>query len=370
VHLTRAEIDLGALRHNLAEIRRRVGPGRKIMGVVKANAYGHGLVEVARELTRGGCEYLGVAYLAEAVRLRAEGVKTPVLAMAGVLGDQVREFLEHDIDISVASVEIGRRVSEESTKLGKKAKVHLKVDTGMGRLGVQSAHAVAFAEQVAALPGVEIVGLFSHFATADDPDPAFAREQLGRFHDLADQLAQRGFAIPLKHMANSAATMRFPDALFDMVRPGIALYGYLPHEELETDLTLRPVLALKSRIVYLKEVPPGTSISYGRKYTTAAQARIATIPIGYADGFSRSLTNRAELLVGGKRFRVAGTVCMDQIMIDAGMGDALRVGDEVVLIGASGAESITAWDLAKLQGTIPYEILTAITARVPRVFLN
>jgi alanine racemase len=217
---------------------------------------------------------------------------------------------------------------------------------------------------------VEIVGLFSHFATADDPDPAFAREQLGRFHDLADQLAQRGFAIPLKHMANSAATMRFPDALFDMVRPGIALYGYLPHEELETDLTLRPVLALKSRIVYLKEVPPGTSISYGRKYTTAAQARIATIPIGYADGFSRSLTNRAELLVGGKRFRVAGTVCMDQIMIDAGMGDALRVGDEVVLIGASGAESITAWDLAKLQGTIPYEILTAITARVPRVFLN
>lgn len=371
MRLTRAEINLTALKHNYDRIRTRVGANVRIMGIVKANAYGHGITPIARELEEYGCDYLGVALLEEGVMLRQHGIRLPILVVGGVLGEQIHEFLDHNLDITISSVSLAEHVDREiRSSSGKKARVHLKIDTGLGRLGVKAEHGLAFVQRVTELRHLELTGIFSHFATSDEGDKSFAREQLDRFTRLLDQLEGAGIRIPLKHMANSGAILDIPDSYFSMVRPGIMLYGYYPSTTTSESVLLRPVLSLKSKVVYLKEVAAKTSISYGRTYFTDASTTIATVPIGYGDGYSRRLTNRTEVLIRRQRYPVVGTICMDQLMINVGSDSTVAVGDDVVLLGRDGDQSISGWEIGQRLGTIPYEILTGISERVPREYVH
>lgn len=371
MRLTRAEITLTALRENLEGIRRKVGQGVRIMGIVKANGYGHGMVEISRALVSFGIDYLGVGFLEEGIFLREKGVRIPILVLGGVLGNQVRQFLEYDLDITVSSWEIAERIEREVQETNNsRARVHLKVDTGMERIGVHAEGARHFIETVCRLPHLEPVGIYSHFASSDAGDKTFAFEQLERFTALLETLGTEGIEFPLTHMANSGAILDLPQSYFTMVRPGIMLYGVFPTKETSLSVPLSPVLSLKSKVVYVKEVPKGRSISYGRAFITSKKTRIATVPVGYGDGYPWRLTNNAEVLIQGKRFRVVGAVCMDQLMIDLGDDTTIHVGDDVVLIGRDGAEEVTVTDLASGAGTIPYEILTGIAARVPRYIIH
>jgi alanine racemase len=370
MRLTRADIDLDALRFNLAGVRKRVSDRVKIMGVVKANAYGHGFLEIAHALVRFGADYLGAGFLEEGVMLRQHGITTPILVLGGVLGNQIRDFLEHDLEITVSSLEVAERINHEVPEyLGRKARVHLKIDTGMERIGVRSDRAPEFVERVQKLPHIEVVGVYSHLATADERDKSFAREQLAKFHEVVTSLKQIGIEPPLLHIANSGAVLDMPESFYTMVRPGIMLYGVYPSKETSESIPLQPVLSLKSKVVFLKEVPAGTGISYGRRYYTKERTRVATVPIGYGDGYPRRLTNRGYVLIGGKKCPIIGTVCMDQLMVDVGFERPVHIGDEVTLIGRDGDESIGAWDVAEHAETIPYEIFTGISSRVPRRFL-
>ncbi len=371
MRLTRAEIDLKCLRDNYDGMKARVGQNVGVMGIVKANAYGHGLVQVSRALVNFGADYLGVGFLEEGITLRREGISAPILVLGGVLGSQVREFIRNDLEITVSSIEIAEHIDREVQSHSRnKARVHLKIDTGMERIGVRAENALQFVERVCRMPHLDVVGIYSHLATADERDKSFAREQLAKFSELLRKLEAAKIDIPYRHIANSGAIIDLPESFFTMVRPGLMLYGVYPSKETSESIPLRPVLTLKSHVVFIKEVPPGTSISYGRKYTTPARTRIATIPVGYGDGYGRGLTNRGRVLIRGRRYPVVGVVCMDQIMVDLGPEAGVHVGDDVTLIGRDGAESIGAWELADELGTIPYEVLTGVAARVPRVFIN
>jgi len=364
---TRAEIRLGALRRNFRRARELAGPGVKVMGVVKANAYGHGLVRVASELVAEGADYLGVAFLEEGEALRRAGVESPILVLGAIANAQISRFLASGLDITVPSVEKARAVSAAALAAGARARVHLKIDTGMERIGVHWYSAKAFLNTVLALPGLDIVGLFSHFATADD-DPSFAKEQLARFREVLGYLESVGRRPPLVHMANSAALVDMPDARFDMVRPGILLYGYEPSPR--TKVGLEPVMRLMSKVVYFKTAREGAGVSYGRTWRTSAPTRIATIPIGYGDGYSRALSNKGEAIVRGRRYPVVGRVCMDQLMLDLGPDGVAYNGDDVLLFGTRGQDSIPAEILCERIGTIPYELTCMVNSRVPRVYVE
>jgi alanine racemase len=371
MRLTRAEIDLSALRYNFNGIRARVGSGVKIMGIVKANAYGHGLVEVSRAFVNFGADYLGVGFLEEGITLRRAGIRIPILVLGGVLGKQVREFLVNELDITVSSVEIAEWIEHEVRASNRsKAKVHLKIDTGMERIGVRAENALPFIERVCRLPHLDVVGIYSHFATSEEKDKSFALQQLEKFRSVVTGMEAAGCRIPLRHIANSGAVLDIEDSWFNMVRPGIALYGIYPSRETSESISLRPALTLKSNVVYIKEVPPGTSVSYGRKFTTSVKTRIATVPIGYGDGYRRGLTNNSEVLINGRRYRTVGAVCMDQIMVDIGTESVVHVGDDVVLMGSGGDETISAWEIAERHGSIPYEFITGLTTRVPRTYIQ
>jgi alanine racemase len=367
---TRVEISLQAIQHNLYAIRNKVGPGVKVMGIVKANAYGHGLVEISKTLVKYGIDYLGVGFFEEGLALRQNGITCPILVLGGVLGDQVQHFLANDLEITVSSIELAQRIdSEVQHGLHKKAKVHLKIDTGMERIGVHSENALAFAEKVARLKNIEIVGLYSHFATADEKNKDFALRQLDRFVVADQQIKSAGIEIPLRHIANSGAVLDLTDSCFNMIRPGILLYGIYPSPETSESIKVQPVLSLKSKIVYIKIVDANTSISYGRKYYTKSKTKIATIPIGYGDGYPRKLSNKSDVLINGKRYPVAGTICMDQIMVDTGDDANVHFGDDAVLIGRDNGNEISLQEIAEKTGTNVYEILCGIAARVPRIYL-
>ena len=371
MRLTRVEINLTALQQNVDAVRRHLPRGLKMMGLVKANAYGHGLVDIAQALVRYGIDYLGVGFVEEGITLRERGVTCPILVLGGVLGHQLEDFFHYDLEITISSLEIARHVEEAAKRRGGyQARVHLKIDTGMERIGVRAERAVAFVEQVKLLPHLEVVGLYSHFATSDERDKSFAREQIHRFTSAVDQLRKKNIHIPLVHIANSGGILDIPESYFSMVRPGIILYGIYPSRSTSESIPIVPVLSLKSNVVFVKEVEAGTSISYGRTYTTKEKTKIVTIPIGYGDGYSRRLSNCGEVLMNGKRFPVVGTVCMDQLMVDVGLSTPIHVGDDVVLIGSDGDELISAWDVADRMGTIPYEVCTGITARVPRIYIQ
>ncbi|MBI5022267.1 MAG: alanine racemase [Ignavibacteriales bacterium] len=371
MRITHAEIDVRKLKRNYQNTIGVLPSNVKVMGIVKANAYGHGVLEISRLLTDFGIDYLGVGFLEEGIYLRENGLTVPILVLGGVLDNQIRSFLDNNLDITVSSLEIAERIEHEVIKdKNFKARIHLKIDTGMERIGVHLENALPFIERVCRMKHLDIVGIYSHFASADERDKAYTHYQLDRFQSLLKKINAMGIDIPLKHIANSGAIIDMPETYLTMVRPGIMLYGIYPSLETTERIPIEPVLSLKSKVVFIKEVPANTSISYGRKYFTSKRTKIATIPVGYGDGYSRRLTNNSEVLIAGKRYPVVGVICMDQMMVDIGYDANIHVGEDVLLIGDSAGERISAWELAERVGTNPYELLTGIATRVPRVFIN
>ncbi|NLZ44715.1 MAG: alanine racemase [Clostridia bacterium] len=367
------EVDLEAIRENIRQIRRLTGQGTKapeIMAVVKAEAYGHGAVATARAALEAGATRLGVAIPEEGILLREAGIDRPVLVFTPLLPDQVETFLDYGLTATIAGEESARALSAAAGRRGQKSRVHLKVDTGMGRVGVSPAEAQDLARRVAALPNLEVEGVYSHFATADEADLSFAYHQLAVFKEVLNSLEEAGLKIPLRHIANSGAIINLPESYFDLVRAGIIIYGLYPSPETPRDrLPLKPALSLKARVVQVKRVPPGTGISYGQVYHTRCATNIVTLPLGYADGWSRLLSGKARVLLKGKSFPLAGRICMDQCMAD--VGDlAVEPGEEAVLIGKQGGEEISVDEVAGLLGTINYEVVCMLSGRVPRVWLH
>lgn len=364
---TTITVDLPALGHNLGAIRAAVGSAR-VMAVVKADAYGHGLVPVARHFAALGVEYLGVAFAEEGIALRRAGIATPILVLGGLFGPQLALFLRHDLEITVSSLAKLRQVEAAAAAVGGKARIHLKIDTGMERIGVHSETCGPFIEAAVASPWCEIRGIYSHLACADDPDSPMTQQQVERFADACAHFDRLGVAMPSRHLANSGGVLNFPQTHLDMVRPGIMLYGVYPDPACRRTVAVRPALSLRSQVVYFKVVGAGRSISYGATWRVARETRVVTVPIGYGDGFPRALSSRGQVLIRGQRHPIAGRVCMDQFMVDIGWGSAYNE-DEVVLIGRQGAEAISVEDVAGWAGTIPYEILTGLNHRIPRSYL-
>ena len=364
---TIVEVRLARLTENYRAIRTAVAPAA-VMPIVKANAYGHGLVDVARHLIGLGAPSLGVGLLEEAVALRDAGVTTPILVMGGILGNQVPLFLRHGLTLTASSIDKLRHVDEAARELGVTAKVHLKIDTGMERIGVHYYNAEGLLERAAECRHAIVEGIYSHFANADAADLGSARLQLSRFLDVLQWYDKHGVTPPLRHMANSGAILQFPESHLDMVRPGILLYGVYPSTDVRRTIAVRPALTWKSGVVYFKVVRPEHPVSYGSTWQSNHPVRVVTIPVGYGDGYFRALSNVAQVIIRGKKYPVVGRVCMDQIMVNL-ESDSAYNGDEVVLLGERGREIITCEDLAEWAGTIPYEILTNINTRVPRVYL-
>lgn len=361
---TTAYIDLGALRANVEAVQRRVAPA-KIMGIVKANAYGHGLIRIAKELVGFGVDALGVAFLEEGVRLRRAGVKAPILVLGGIIGNQIRYFIEHDLEITASSPYKLGQIEEVASAMKKRAKVHLKIDTGMERIGIHWDNADKLFEAAINAKSCDIVGVFSHLARSESKDKSYTKLQLERFLEATDFFRKRALPMPPRHIANSGAILQCPEAFFEIVRPGLMLYGLYPSPEVERSVRLQPVLSLKTRVVYFKVVKKGSPVSYNGRWIAPEDTRVVTLPVGYGDGYSRGLSNKASVLIHGKRYPIVGAVTMDALMVDIGQDSAFN-GDEVVLIGAQGDMSIRCEELAEILGTIPYEILTSINTRVPR----
>ena len=364
---TVVEVNLARLTENFRAIQAAVAPAA-VMPIVKANAYGHGLVPVARHLVGLGATTLGVAFLEEAVALREAGVAVPILVMGGVFGDQIPVFLRHGLALTASSIDKLRHIDETARDMGVTATVHLKIDTGMERIGVHYYSAEGLLARAAECRHCVVEGIYSHFANADAADLRSARLQLARFLDVLTWYDRHGVAPPVRHIANSGAVLQLRESHLDLVRPGILLYGVYPAADVPRTIAVRPALSWKSRVVYFKVVKPDHPVSYGSTWQTDHQARVVTIPVGYGDGYFRALSNVAQVMIRGKRYPVVGRVCMDQIMVNIEWDTAYN-GDEVVLIGADGGERITCEDLAAWAGTIPYEVLTNINTRVPRVYL-
>lgn len=359
------EIDLEALQANFAQVR-KLAPSSKVMAVVKANAYGHGLVTVSRCLEASGADFFGVAFVEEGVQLREAGVRTPILVLGGLVGAQLRLFLENDIDIPASSLSKLEQIDAAAKAAGRKVRVHLKIDTGMERIGVHSYNVREFFESAARCRHCEIVGLFSHFAVAES-DPVFTRLQIERFLECSAEFERICGYRPLRHLANSAGTVLYPESHLDMVRTGVLLYGISPDSAMRLPVELRPVLSLKSRVVYFKVVRAGSGVSYGHTWRAPQDTRVVTVPIGYGDGFPRALSNRGSILVRGKRCPIVGRVCMDQLMADIGPDGTAYNGDEVVLIGRQGTEEISVNEIADTLQTTPHEIPTVLNFRLPRL---
>jgi alanine racemase len=364
---TFAVIDTAALEHNFSECV-RCGEGRQVLAVVKAGAYGHGALEISKRLLRLGADMLGVALVEEGRELREAGIDAPVVVMGAVFPEQAGEIVSLNLTPVIFGRPVAQALSDEAYKRGITINVHVKIDTGMGRIGVAPEDALDLIDEVRKLRNISVQGLMTHFADADLRDKAFASKQMDRFEALIRALDARKIQVPVRHVANSAAVLDFHRALFTMIRPGLMLYGYNPLEAGALEADLRPVLSLVTRIAYLKKVPPGVPVSYGRTFTTKRESIIATLPIGYADGYSRTLSNTGEALVRGARVPVVGRVCMDMCMIDVTDVPAACEGDDVVLIGGQGGERITADDIATKTGTIAYEVLCGISSRVPRIY--
>jgi len=360
-----AEIDLSAIAHNMEQIKAATTGDTKVCAVVKADGYGHGAVAVARTVLQAGADRLAVAILNEAVELRQAGFQVPILVLGYTPACQAGLVVQHNITQTIFTLDAAQALSAAAIAAGKNVKVHIKIDTGMSRIGITPQDAGQFAASVAVLPGLEIEGVFSHFADADSSDKNFTYEQYNRFLEGVEYIKGQGIQIPIRHIANSAALIDLPQMHLDMVRPGIILYGLWPSEEVQKKLMLRPAMRLKAQVSFVKDIPSKTSISYGRTYFTARTSRIATLPIGYADGWSRLLANKAEVIVKGQRAPLVGRVCMDQCMIDVSHIPHVKIGDEVLLFG--GADLPTE-EVAGRMGTINYEIVCMIGKRVPRFY--
>jgi alanine racemase len=365
---TLVEVNLTRLTENLAAIRSRVAPAR-VMAVLKANGYGHGMVEVARHMVACGADSLGVAFLEEGILLRQRGIEAPILVLGGIIGNQVPLFLQHDLTLTASSVEKLEQIEDAAREMGIRAKVHLKIDTGMERIGVHYYSAESLLEASLHCRQSTIEGIYSHFANADASDLSHARLQLERFNEVLRFYERRSLPCPARHMANSAAILQLPESAFDLVRAGILLYGVYPSAHVPRSVAVQPALTWKSRVVFFKVVKPDHPVSYGSTWVSDHAVRVVTVPVGYGDGYFRSLSNRGQVLIRGKKYPLVGTVCMDQVMVNLEWETAFN-GDEVVLLGRMGEQVINAEDLAGWAGTIPYEILTNINTRVPRVYVR
>lgn len=365
---TWVELDLEAIAQNCETLVRQAGEGTEVMVVLKADAYGHGAVRIAHTVLAHGARWLGVACLNEAVALRQAGIEAPILVLGYLPLWQARPALLHDVTCAVFSIEMAQALSAAAQDLRTTARVHLKVDTGMGRLGLFPQDVLPFLQEAGQLPGVAWEGIFTHFSVADDPaEDAYTAGQIDRFRALLAQLEGAGFSFPLVHAANSAALFRFPKARFNLVRPGISLYGLAPSAQTPLPPGFRPALRFKTVVGQVKTFPPGSSISYGRTYLTPEEQRIAVLPVGYADGFRRGPRHWGEVLIRGQRAPIVGRVCMDYTMVDVSAIAGVRPGDEAVLIGRQGQEEITVEEVAERLGTINYEVVSQILARVPRL---
>jgi alanine racemase len=366
-----AEVDLAALRENLAWIRHHVGPEVKILTVVKADAYGHGLKSIAAALMQSGTDLFGVANLAEARSILSVGRGWPILMLGPCLPDEVDSAVRDDVMPTISSLVEAKQFSAAARRLKRPVGVHVKVDTGMGRLGVRPEAAAALVREVSRLPGLRLAGLYTHFASVED-DADLTRQQLAAFRRVLDELNRAGLQPPLVHACNSGGLLCESDAAFNTVRPGLLVYGVFPPGQRAVRAALqrrlRPALTWKCRVGFVKEVPPGTALSYGHTFTAPRRMKIATLTAGYGDGFVRAASNRAEVLIGGRRCRVVGRVTMDQMLADVSSVPRVKPGDEVVLIGGQGRERIDVNELAAWFGTVPWEVLTGITYRVPRVY--
>jgi alanine racemase len=377
-----AEVDLEAIAHNVRELRRITDPGADLMAVVKANAYGHGAVEVTRKALENGADSLGVARIEEGIELRKAGVKESILIFGYTPPALAHKLIAFDLTQTVWSYTTAQALSDIAVSSNKQIKVHLKVDTGMGRLGLLPdcrrppvteqnlmGNAICEVESISSLAGLELEGVYTHFASADSSDKTYAGKQFEIFVDFLNELRRAGINPPLCHAANSAAIIDMPETHLDMVRAGIAIYGLYPSDEVnKRRIVLKPAMTLKSKIVHLKKVPPGFKVSYGSTYKTQRPTTIASIPVGYADGFNRLLSSRGHMLVRGRRAPIVGRVCMDQTMLDVGHIPGVKLEDEVVIFGKQKDGSITVDEIAASLNTINYEIVSALTARIPIIY--
>lgn len=363
------EVDLDALHHNLNEAK-RVSKGAKILAVVKADGYGHGAVEIAKELHEEA-DYFGVALIDEALQLRRNGVTKPILILGYTSPTQYETLIEADITQAIFSREAARQLSDTAVRMGKKAKIHVVVDTGMSRIGFPpTEESVETIKWINTLPGLFVEGIFSHFALADSKDKTVDKMQLKRFGFVLDGLEREGIHIPIKHISNSAAVID-SDYSFDMVRCGIMLYGMYPSDEVDkTKVSLKPVMSLKSSVIQVKTLPPGEGVSYGHTFVTTRETRIATVSAGYGDGYPRALSSKGRVIINGQYAPIIGRVCMDIFMVDISHIDGVKVENPVILIGRDGDKEITAEEVGALADTFNYEIVCSVSRRVPRIYLK
>lgn len=368
-----AKIDLDAVTYNMEQMKQRVNGNTKIMAVIKSDGYGHGAVQVAEVLEK--YDYIwgfAVATLDEAVVLRTEGIKKPILVLGCIFPDQYLEMLDNDIRMNVYTEEMAKEISYMARREGKTAYLHIKLDTGMARLGFavndESVDAIA---RISKLPNVNMEGVFTHFAKADETDKTFTENQISQFVMMTEKLRERGVTFPYEHCANSAAIIDVEDARFDIVRAGISTYGLYPSDEVKKDAVhLKPALALKSHVAFVKEIEVGTPVSYGGTFVAEKKMKIATVPVGYGDGYPRSLSGKGYVLIRGKKANILGRICMDQFMVDVTDIEGVSFGDKVTLIGRDGNESISVECLSELSGRFNYEFICALGKRIPRVYVK
>lgn len=369
--LTWIEVNLDAIAQNVKNIKKLIGEKKELMAVVKGNAYGHDILEVSPVVLENGATRLAVARLEEAIFLRKAGITVPILVLGLTLKQQAEFLVSYDITPAVCEFEMIEKLSESAVQMNKMTKIHLKVDTGMGRIGIFPYDVLRFIKRIKALKNVEIEGIFTHFSVADEKDKFYTEEQFRKFIEILTILEKEGIKIPIKHVGNSATLLDLPHMWLDMVRPGLAIYGLYPSKEVKKTINLIPAQQFKTKIVFIKELPLGESISYGRTYITKRRMRVASLPVGYADGYNRLLSNQGEVLVRGQRVPIIGRVCMDQCMIDVTNLTQVEIGDEVVLWGRQGEEMITVEEIAQKIRTINYEIVhMPDKKRVPKLFIR
>ncbi len=364
---TYARVSSSALEQNYRAFR-QLAPDSKLMAVVKADAYGHGLIACAQLFAELGVDYFGVGFVEEGISLRLAGIRTPILVLGGMVGSQVGLFLEHDLELTASSVFKLEMIETEAAHSGKRARVHLKIDTGMNRIGQNWRTAAQLFEAARKCEHTEMVGIYSHLATAEEHDTSFANAQIHRFKEIVTEAELAGLSPEFKHLANSAGAIRFPDSRWNMIRVGLGLFGQHAAEDLSVNCPLQPAMELVSQIVYMKRIRKGEGVSYGHLWHAPEDSWIATVPVGYGDGFPRSLTGKSSVLIGGKRYPVVGAICMDQFMVNL-WNDRYPVGEQVVIWGKQGEAEISLWELCRAGGYIPYELPIYLTGRVPRVFV-
>ena len=374
---TWAEVNLDAIQSNILNIRKNLDSNTKIMAVIKADAYGHGCLETANKLVKTGVDYFAVACVDEALLLRNNGIEEPILILGSTAPERFSEIIDNNITQTVFDYENAKKLSESAQSRGIKAKVHIKVDTGMARLGFiygygEESDCATKREiiNITSLPGIDAEGIFTHFALADEPESDFTEKQFERFMSLVEKLEFEGVKFRYRHCCNSAATIQFPKMHLDMVRPGIIIYGYYPSENVNVKFDLVPAMQFRTRVTNVKKVPKGSPISYGGTFVTDREMTVATIPVGYADGFPRNLGENAKVIVGGKIVPVLGRICMDQCMIDVTSVNNINVSDEVTVFGNQGDSSIPVESVARFSNTINYEILCSVGKRIPRIYLQ